>query len=256
MKKKRLISVLEAKYTKLHEGRSPDRIFKQRLPRQPKYLVELGPIPEQMYLKKTAEPGAGENPPAYRHPYAPWAMPTLAHDERGKLHILDQENIVVTERGIEDKHMKRRHHSSILRANPVHYSHRGHRMLSARHNPLNAETFKKVAVSSLAVGVGASAVAIGMKELFARVSQLNGLTPYTQAALQAGIGLVAATALQSAGQETLAAIVGVGGVSAGTLGAYQQYRTASAGSVMATPRLVAPAAGVSPVNPQVCYAAR
>lgn len=228
-KKNSTLATLKRRYTALHEGRSPDRIVKEKLPsRPPKYFVELGPIPELMYLKKTTE---GDDPFPYRHEFAEWAQPTLVHDEKGKLHIVDQDRLITTDHGIEDNHMKRhrRHSRSILRANP---SHRGHRFL-ARHNPLNAATFKKVAVSSLAVGVGASVVAIGLNMLLDKLATPSaGSTPspwftdgYKRAALQAGGGLVIATALQSYGMENAAAIFGIGGVTAATLGAYSNYRT-------------------------------
>lgn len=222
------LATLKRRYTALHEGRAPDAIKVEKLPkRQPKYFVELGPIPELMYLKKTTE---GDDPYPYRHEFAEWAQPTLVHDEKGKLHIVDQDRLITTDHGIEDNQMKRRrHHRSILRANP---SHRGHRFL-ARRNPLNAATFKKVAVSSLAVGVGAAVVAIGFNMLLDKLATPStpGAVPnawftdgYKRAGINAVAGLTIATALQSYGMDTAAAIVGVGGVSAATLGAYTNYR--------------------------------
>lgn len=242
------------KYTDLHEGREPDVFIEEKPIKQPKYLVDLGPLPEMMYFKKTPE----KSPHLYRHKFAKWAMPTIAHDENGKLHIVDQDRLVVTERGIEDnmarKHSRKSH--AIMRANP---SHRGARLLRVRRNPLNVETVKKVAVSAGVVGALASATMIGMNMLFQRVSQLGSFTGYKRAGLQAGIGILGSVALQSFGLETLAAGIGIGGVAAGINGAYVTYSTPAAASTTPAgsvyPRIAAPAGAAFDPQSNHCYAA-
>lgn len=227
----RSINRLIRKYTELHEGRKPDAILKETLPnRLPKYYIELGPMPEAMYLKKTAESENEMFP--YRHPFANWAMPTLVHDDQGKLHIVDQQNLTVTTRGIED-HMAKRSHKSIARLNP----HAGARMLGARHNPFGMQAFKKVAISAGAVGVGAALTGIGLgmglDYLSTKWKKADGtpmLAGYGAAGAAAAVGVVAAVGIQSMSHgndiaEVAAAAVGIGGVVAGTHMAYDKYRT-------------------------------
>jgi hypothetical protein len=215
-------------YTELHEGRAPDRILKQKLPgREPKYFIELGPMYEASYLKKTAEDN--EYHP-YRHPFADWAMPTLVHDDRGKLHILDQENLTVTTRGIEDQMAKRS--KSIARLNP----HAGARMVHARHNPFGVQAVKKVAISAGAVGVGAAltgiGIGMGLQFLAEKWKKQDGspmLSGYAAAGAAAGAGVLAAVGIQSLSKgndiaEIAAAAVGIGGVVAGTNIGVANYR--------------------------------
>lgn len=225
----RSLSRLVKTYTELHEGRAPDKILREKLPgRDPKYYIELGPVPEIMYLKKTAESENELFP--YRHPFAKWAMPTLVHDDRGKLHIVDQQNLTVTTRGIED-HMAKRS-KSIARLNP----HAGARMVSVRHNPFGMQAVKKVAISAGAVGVGAALTGIGigmaLDKLATSWKDSNGvpvLTGYKAAAAAAAAGIAGAVGLQSLSKgsdlaEIAAAAVGIGGVVAGTNIAYAKYK--------------------------------
>jgi len=236
---RRINPALARKYTDLHEGRPPDAFIAEKLGPQPKYFIELGKIPEQMYLKKVVD---GEFP--YRHPYAEWAMPTLVHDERGKLHIIDQDGLIVTERGIEDnmarKHARKSRH--ITRVNP-------------RSNPLNAEAAKKVAMSAGVVGGIAAGTALLMEYGLAHGgSMLSGLNGYKKAGVQAGVGILVALGLQSIGQEVLAAGIGIGGVSTGLLNAVHQYQGTMAPAPIAAPAPVsapAPAPGAGVFYPRV-----
>lgn len=246
---------ISRKYTDLHEGRKPDRIFQEKLPENPKYLVDLGQVPEIMYWKKTPEKEAH----LYRHKFAAGAMPTIAHDDKGKLRFVDQDGLTVTERGIEDKKMAKRTKKSAKRSIQKHA---GARLRRVRNNPLNVETFKKVAVSSVAVGALASATMIGLNMAFEKISQLRGITGYKRAGAQAAVGVLASVGLQSFGLETVAAGIGIGGVAAGINGAYVQYMhpaiaapaPAPAGSVYS--RTAAPAGAAFDPQSNACYAAR
>ena len=210
------------RYTALHEGRRPDGASMETLPTPPKWFIELGPVPEFTYLKKTPD---GEH--AYQHKFARWAMPTLVHDDKGKLHIVDQDALVTTTAGIEDNHMAKSKQRHIQ-----HWSPAGNRYLSlspARHNPFDKTAMKKALMASGAVGLGVAASSLGMAYLFNKVDMLKNLTGYKSAAAYAGIGLGASLLVQGlAGAPTgrtnvadiVAASLGISGVSIGALKAY------------------------------------
>ena len=85
-------------YEALH-GIPPRRIVREKL-QQPKYLVDLGEMPQVDYHKRLYEGGKIVFP-HYRHEFESHARPILAHDERGRLHIV-QGHYTTTAHGVED----------------------------------------------------------------------------------------------------------------------------------------------------------
>lgn len=114
-------------------GIPPQQTFEQKLPPQPKMLVDLGPITKVCYTKRIksdlpehAHLPQEERPvidPLYCHDYGEgWPKGRFdeladraAVTERGDLFIVPRGNTVVTARGIEDKPVKPNH---AVRANP------------------------------------------------------------------------------------------------------------------------------------------
>ncbi len=172
-------------FTDLHEGQPPDKFVTDPPLKQPKFLVSLGRIPEFVYWKRTTD---GEH--GYQHDVElpPEKQPILAHDENGKLHIVNQKHITVTAHGIEDKMARKR---GIMRANPA--------------GKLDA---KKVSLSILAGGaVGAAALIL--TDMAMQKFAPPGLNPYASAGIKAGLALAGAIGLDYAGQETPAAGFGI-----------------------------------------------
>lgn len=87
------------RYTELHAGLPPDSIEYDEI-EKPKYLVTLGEMPHIQYKKRLFENGKVVHPD-YKHPFAAHARPILAHDEKGRLHIVGG-NYTTTARGVED----------------------------------------------------------------------------------------------------------------------------------------------------------
>ncbi len=88
-------------YTDLHEGAAPNACFRDR-PRHPHGKTKIVLVHDAItYQKRTAEPD--EHP--YRHKYelAEEEKPTLLVDEAGEYFVGNQNWIIVTEGGIEDR---------------------------------------------------------------------------------------------------------------------------------------------------------
>jgi hypothetical protein len=188
-------------YTDLHEGQAPDKFVTDPPLKQPKFLVSLGRIPEFVYFKRTTDGVHG-----YEHKVElpPEKQPILAHDENGKLHIVNQKHITVTAHGIEDKVAHKR---GIMRANPA--------------GKLDA---KKVTLAILAGGaVGAAALMLtdlGMQKLAP-----PGLNPFATAGIKAGLAIAGAIGLDYAGQETMAAGLGISMMAVAIQDAVDQAKT-------------------------------
>lgn len=128
----RLFDAAREQYLDLH-GIEPEQMVEQKLPKQPKMLVDLGPVtrvcytkrilsdlPEHQHLPKEQKPIIK---PEYCHQYGEgWPSEKFedladraAATEEGNLYIVPRGNTVVTARGIEDKPVKKDH---AVRANP------------------------------------------------------------------------------------------------------------------------------------------
>lgn len=128
----RLLAEAQRRYVELH-GIPPQKTYEQKLPPQPKMLVDLGPITKVCYTKRIrsdlqehAHLPPEERPvidPLYCHDYGEgWPegrfdelADRAAVTERGDLYVVPRGNTVVTARGIEDKPVKPNH---AVRANP------------------------------------------------------------------------------------------------------------------------------------------
>lgn len=126
----KLLREAERRYVELH-GIPPQQTFEQRLPPQPKMLVDLGPITKVCYTKRIPSDlpehrHLSEKPiinPEYCHDYGEGWPDSQFEDladraavtERGDLYVVPRGNTVVTARGIEDKPVKKDH---AVRANP------------------------------------------------------------------------------------------------------------------------------------------
>lgn len=188
-------------YTALHEGQGPDKFVTDPPLKQPKFLVSLGRIPEFVYYKKTTDGVHG-----YQHDIElpPEKQPILAHDENGKLHIVNQKHITVTAHGIEDKMARKR---GIMRANPA-----------------GVADAKKVALAILAGGA-VGAVTLVVTDMGMQKFAPAGMNPYATAGVKAVLALVGAIGLDRLDQDTAAAGFGIALMAAAMQDAIDQAKT-------------------------------
>jgi hypothetical protein len=191
-------------YEDLH-GIEPQKMVEQKLPKQPKMLVDLGPVTRVCYTKRIRSdlPEHQSLPekdrpiisPEYCHDYGEgWPKEKFEHladraaaTEDGNLYIVPRGNTVVTARGIEDKPVKKDH---AIRANPSGVSRRNpveDRLALGTVKVRTPSKFSLLAQNILGAAVGIPVPVI----LNATVLHGSSLSPAERAGLTAAVSVIA-----------------------------------------------------------------